>query len=510
MRTLPDYSYCRRRFVFMPYQVFRVAIATLFVIVALAPSASGRSTQSNSDPELTYSTYLGGDGRDAATDVAVAPDGSIFIAGTTTSAVFPAANGNQNQDPNPECCNDVFVAKLDPAGERVEFVVLVGGSDHDNSRGIAVGNDGSAYVVGNTRSADFPTKNAFQGKNAGCPGRDAGCALDGFLTRVSGDGDIIYSTYVGGRRFEDVNDVAVDSTGSAYLVGHSSSKDYPVQRAGGKRLKGATDFVLTAVSSEGSLKRSRFLGGRAAETYPSIAIAPGGSLFVGGTTRSSNYPAKNGFDARLGGPSDAVLTELSRTFRRVLRSSFVGGSDLEGTNSVAVTHDGAVIAGSTSSNNFPRKGARRGYEGGCCDAFITAFSARGSGLRFSLLLGGGDYDEAWGLAANSKGIYVVGATQSSDFPVNGAFDERTAMECQTSATNCYEAFAAMVGSRGELHYSSYLGGSRFDFGRNVTVAGGSVFLTGETESADFPTRSGVQNALYGTSDAFVSVVTTTP
>ena len=143
------------------------------------------------DPVLEYSTFLGGSSDDQARDIAVDSAGNAYVVGTP-STDFPTANAFQD---TPHGSNEVFVTKLNAAGSALVYSTYLGGSRYDVGFGIAVDSTGSAYVTGFTSSTDFPTANAFQGKNASAPFGD-----DAFVAKLSPAGSaLVYSTYLGGE-----------------------------------------------------------------------------------------------------------------------------------------------------------------------------------------------------------------------------------------------------------------------------------------------------------------------
>ena len=183
---------------------------------------------SMNDNVLRYSTCLGGDGTDHLYGVAIDGSGHAYVTGETCSFTFPILNAYQSQLRVPSC--DAFVTKLSPAGNAVVYSTFLGGGAEDLAFGIAVDAGGNAYTTGITNSADFPTVNSLQ------PLRHLS---DAFVTRLSASGDsIAYSTYIGGNGSTGLNagadmglGVAVDALGNAYVVGATTSTDFPVLNA---------------------------------------------------------------------------------------------------------------------------------------------------------------------------------------------------------------------------------------------------------------------------------------
>jgi uncharacterized protein (TIGR03437 family) len=169
---------------------------------------------------LIYCTYLGGSGRDEAHAIAIDIAGDAWIAGETVSPNFPTtANALSTTfggeiDLGPEQFGDGFVSELDPTGAKLLYSTYLGGSAADGAFGIAIDAAGSAYVVGDTQSADFPvTPGALQTTYTGANGMPClGCG-NGFVAKFSASGTLVYSTYLKGSA--DV--ITADSLGQAYV-----------------------------------------------------------------------------------------------------------------------------------------------------------------------------------------------------------------------------------------------------------------------------------------------------
>jgi hypothetical protein len=164
----------------------------------------------------------------------------------------------------------------------------------------------------------------------------------------------------------------------------------------------------------------------------------------------------------------------------------------------------AYVTGDTSSTDFPLKNAYQSTSEGASDVFITKFNAAGDELIYSTYLGGSGIDTGWSIVTDASGCaYITGFTESTDFPVKNAYQSAKAGGSDVFVTKLSAAGNALI-------YSTYLGGSDTDIGRGIAVdTGGRAYVTGYTQSANFPTQNPVQATLGGLSDAFVFKITYT-
>jgi len=313
------------------------------------------------DPVLAYSSYLGGSMADSGSDIAVAPDGSIYLVGTTYSSDFPAAGGGaQNAD--------AFVSKLTSDGV-LQWSVLLGGSNYDWGQGVTIDSSNDIWWTGYTYSTNFPMALAYQSTFGG--GNS-----DAFVTKLRSDGRLLVSTYLGGSDDDVGYGIGIDSSDAPWVTGDTSSSDFPVLNAHQASHAGGTkDVFVTKFNSGGVLQISTYLGGSDSESGNGIAIDGTGAAWLTGTTRSSNFPLQNAWQASLGGGRDAFVTRFDNS-GVLLSSTYLGGSSTDGGQGVSVdSNDALWITGTTKSNNFPVQNApQAGYGGGVWDAFLTNYS----------------------------------------------------------------------------------------------------------------------------------------
>jgi beta-propeller repeat-containing protein len=373
---------------------------------------------------LVYSSYLGG-GFDRATGIAVDGAGSAYVTGNATSSNFPSVAPVMHQ-------GQAFVLKLSPAGSALIYSTHFGGSNPnygDGAAGIAVNGNGEAYVTGTTASPDFPSVNPLPFANCGDSvpfvakfnaagsalafstclpspqisagraiavdvsgnayvtgqlGADITHSIDAFVTKLSSSGSMIYSTRLSGSRDDIGFGIAADSAGNAFVTGITASTDFPAVNAFQPALAAGGDAFVTKLNPSGSIIYSTFLGGNdsnsGSDLGAGIAVDSAGRAYVAGITSSSNFPTVNAVQPVWGGNRDAFVAELNATGSTLVFSSYLGGSDSDSANAIALDGAGNVyVTGSTSSQNFPTvrplqaayKGAGSDPRASGGDAFVT-------------------------------------------------------------------------------------------------------------------------------------------
>ena len=251
---------------------------------------------------FVYSTFVGGNGRDLGTGIAVDSTGAAYVAGTTSSTVFPTVNALQVRNAG---AFDGFIFKLAPAGNALVFATYFGGAGDDTIFRIVV--DGSGiYVGGYTSSSNFPLMNPAQST--------AGGSYDVFVSKLSLSGaSLLYSTYLGGTGDDFGYGLAVDSSGSAYIAGWTASTNFPTRNVLQPLYGGGTSdaFVARLAPNGNSLLYSTFLGGSGDDEAHGIALDPTGSAFVTGRTSSASFPGARNKYTEGSGKFDAFVTRIS-------------------------------------------------------------------------------------------------------------------------------------------------------------------------------------------------------
>ncbi|MBS1791368.1 MAG: SBBP repeat-containing protein [Acidobacteria bacterium] len=468
------------------------------------------------DPVVDYSTYFGGSGTDIGYGIAVDKSGFVYITGQTGSLNYPTVTPFQATR---DGATDAFVTKINPKGNMVVFSTYFGGRNPgDKGSSIAVDLAGNIYLTGETNSLNFPTANAanpiFRGN------------VDAFVTKFNIGGNVLlYSTFLGGTFADAAFSIAVDRFDNAYVTGRTQSANFAVKNAMQPTLKGQQDVFVAKFSPDGEVIYSTYLGGELSQTTGrdeeagyGIAVDAAQNAYITGFTTSPGFPTVGAIQPDFGGVEDVFVAKINAAGTALLYSTFLGGDRAEEAKEIALDPLGnAYITGYTFSLNFPLVNALQPNYGGNVDAFVTKLNATGTELIYSTFLGGtgtentglvSENTPVGGIAVDSQGYaYITGKTESDNFPAVRAI--------QPSLRGDNDAFIAKLDPAGsELIYSTYLG-STFtgdngydERGLDIAIdAAGSAYIVGQVLKNDFLTVMPAQ-AMYGggLSDVFITKI----
>ena len=448
------------------------------------------------DPILSYSTYLGGSIGEIGYAITVDALGSAYVTGFTASPDFPTVSGFQETGEG-----DAFVSKLNSDGTMLVYSTYLGGSSGDGGLGIEVDSTGNAYVTGSTFSDDFPTANPIQAVPHG--------HSEAFVAKLNPTGNgLVYSTYLGGSNFDAPRGIDVDPAGNAYVAGWTLSPDFPLLNAFQSRTLLRSAFVTKIDPSGSALVYSTFLGD-SSEGW-GIAVDPMGNAYVTGKAGLTDFPVVNAVQpVHGGGGNDLFVAKFDAAGSALIYATYLGGSGVErydffNHGRIAVDPQGnAYVTGYTNSEDFPTSRALQPVMGGAGDAFVVNLNPSGSAFVYSTFLGGSEFDEGLGIEADAEGnAYVAGRTGSADFPVVDAIQAGY-------GGGFTDGFLTKLNPDGSaMIVSTLLGGNQIDYAWAVAAdSSGSAYVTGSTDSSDFPTAN-VQQSSLGSAEAhaFVSKI----
>ncbi len=321
------------------------------------------------------------------------------------------------------------------------------------------------------------------------------------------DPAVAYSTFLGGSGEDEALAVAVDATGDAYVTGTTESPNFP----GSTGPASGFDIFVSKLNPDGTgLIYTTLIGGSGDDIGNSIAVDSDGNAYVAGDTSSSDFPHSSVvLQTALKGTLDGFVAKLNAG-GAVFYATYLGGSDGDGISSIAVDSNGnAYVAGETLSTDFPgtESSTIQPTNSDAHAGFVAKLNSIATEVTFATYLGGTNVDLATGVAVNSAGnVYVTGITLSENFPVTGGVVQAKCGSDGTCNGAFDDAFVTAIKPDGSGRiYSTYLGGSDTDDALSIAAdADGNAYVTGGTNSTDFPTASAFQEQAGGDRDAFVT------
>ncbi|MBU2548450.1 MAG: DUF1566 domain-containing protein, partial [Proteobacteria bacterium] len=451
---------------------------------------------------------------------------------------------------------------LDPV---LQYSTYLGGSENDMPARIVVDSTGAAYIIGSTDSFDFPTAGAIDSQKNG--------SSAAFVSKLSPDGtSLIYSTYLdsgsAGHNAYGV-DIAVDSSGAAYITGYTDSSSFPTVSPIKAQCDGLYDAIVAKIDPSGTaLVYSTLLGGNGQEKGIAIAVDSSGAAYVTGWTDSNDFQTVNPIQGAKAGLTDLFVSKINASGTALVYSTYLGGDGDESSYGIAVDSSGAAyLTGNTGSSNFPTVNPIQGsFGGGSWDVFISKINSAGSALDYSTYLGGDGAEQGMDIAIDGNGsAYITGGFGTRGFATAGAFDsgsdvlhnifiaklsptgqskdyftylggsgnsqcsyaiavDASGSACVAGDTNStdfptttpllrgysdrQDAFVTKINTNGtDMVFSTYLGGQEYDYGKGIALdSGGAIYVAGKTYSTDFPTYSAFSSTNSGEYDGFITKI----
>ncbi len=503
-----------------------------FLTVLLSVVWLGLPLRSTAQPAPTastaYASYLGGGGNgytgDSGFAVTVGGDGAVYVLGQTTSEPFPHTAVIGGFDTG----YGTFVTKLSPDGKTLVYSTFISGV---GGRALAVDGAGSVYMTGET-GGSLPGTSSAQA--------DFGGSYDAFVLKLTPDGkSAAYATYLGGGDLELGRGIAVDADGNAYIVGWTTSTNFPATAGAAQTvIGGGFDAFVAKLNPDGTqFIYATYLGGTGFESGAAIALDSQRRAVVVGRTISTNFlsapnPTRFGSNVR---SLDAYVARLSANGQNVDYLSVIAGEGDDAAARVMLAADGSpVILGQTESAQFPTtSGVLQPAYRGSRDLFVARLTPEGGALTFCTYLGTAGFDsvgdsqyaggftvggefvsdtslltETGGLALDANGnVLVSGTTGANDWP-----------DAKALGAGGIEAFAAKLSATGDrLIWLSFFGslGDDYNFGLASDGQGGA-WITGQADRPFLPpylpTTSGSEQPVFGGGifDAFLARLTDTP
>ena len=406
--------------------------------------------------------------------------GGHAVAVTASGAVW-LVGGSDGISRNRKVYTSVMLARINSSGTGLEHISTFGGNAEYLVSTAAVDGNNKLWICGETSSSSLP------GREAGWNPAYQGKSSSGFISRHSANGDMEWSSYVGGVGHSRCNAMVVNSDGSGYLAGETTALTIPGSTA--RRSTGnKTAAFIMAWDAAGQIQWSSFIDGTEKDAATSMATT-GNSLWLGGKTDSANLPAStNAWQRTTAGGGDAFIAKLSITDGTVEYLSYIGGSGRDEGLLLSATGENLWFAGTSNS---------AGFLGGVkSDIDIYAGKWNDTAPQWHKVYGGSHRDRVFSISAGAGGdLWLAGMSISRDFPVS-------ADAAQSQRSRKRDAIVMRINATtGATEYASYLGGTEAEEGYAVQVAGDAAWVSGVTFSPDFP--GGGLRLPLGHGDAFI-------
>ncbi|MCH2101116.1 MAG: SBBP repeat-containing protein [Planctomycetes bacterium] len=403
----------------------------------------------------------------------------------------------------------------------------IGGSDYDELRGIDVTDAGKIWVVGHTSSTDLPARGAFQGSNAG---GDYDC----FVAGVDSDGVLRNLTYLGGSDRELAYDLSVDAAGNVYVGGGTNSSDFPTAVGPYLTQSGSLDGFVTKIDPNGNLVYSGFIGGSQFDSIRGNAVdAEGNHYVIGRTVDTGNpndppytFPTEVGPDLTHNGLSDAFVAKINDTGDDVLYCGFIGGSDIDYGRDVEIDAQGyAYYVGWTNSDEttFPVVGGPDlTYNGGeelwggnfaqYGDGFLSRITPDGSNFASNGYVGGTGSDAIFSVRIDGfGGVYIAGHTTSTEASLPVTYGPDITFNGAPSNEPYGDALVGKLKpSLTDWEYLGFVGGDSQDRAWRMDIDDfGRMYIVGNTRSdqLSFPHQGhGARLHEGGDEDGYVAMI----
>ncbi|MBI5307645.1 MAG: SBBP repeat-containing protein [Planctomycetes bacterium] len=316
---------------------------------------------------------------------------------------------------------------------------------------------------------------------------------------------LLASTYLGGLDSDYGYAIAIDADKNILVAGYTTSSDFPITSGAWGITYNNNDIFISKFS--GDLKHllaSTLIGGSSDDYVRAMVIDTAKNIYIAGQTSSSNYPVtRDAYTVTKHGGSDVFLTKLDGNLTRLIASTFLGGSSDDYAQSIVLAKSGIFlyVTGGTSSLDFPTTPGAYSSSHKDADAFVAKLNSNLSLLLASTYLGGDNKDYGISVCLDvANNVIVCGDTCSPDFPIaSGAYDE-------TFNGGFGDVFIAKLNpDLSKLLASTYLGGASDDLAHGSTIdSQGNIYVTGQTESLDFPATPNAYSTSFRNGDVFVS------
>ncbi len=299
-----------------------------------------------------------------------------------------------------------------------------GGSKTDYVNDMVMDIDGKIIAVGTTFSDDYPTKNAAY------PNQPTGPSYlpeNAFVTKFNPvTGQIYYSTYLGGNdNYESGTAITLDEFGNVYVLGLTTSNDFPTLNAYQDSLNGYSNDFIVKLDSSGQLVSSTYFGGPWDFGSEDICLDKDKNIWLVGSTTGAGFPVMDPLQNYGGGTTDGYIVQFDNNISSLLFGTPFGGSAADYFTCIAPDDSGNMaIGGYTYSPDFPLHNETQSMFGGSTDATVVKLKVSDKSLFFSSFFGGSDFETVKDIAVDKKeDIFITGSTASMDLPLHNAVQD---------------------------------------------------------------------------------------
>jgi hypothetical protein len=374
---------------------------------------------------LIAATFIGGSADEWGSSILIDNNGDVYVGGYTESEDFPTIEGCYTEEI--QGSRDAFIFKLSNNLTALQASTYLGGSNSEGYQWpkleLTMDAGGNIYVVGLTRSSDFPTSPAAYDTlyNGGSGGGDA------FAAKFNGDlTALLASTFLGGSDYEWRISIVLDESENVYTCGETGSADFPtLTGAYNESLNGSSDVFMSCMNNDFSeLLFSTLFGSIGYEEPLAIDIDSEGNIYIAGYTFYPGFPTTPGaiYETYNGGERDAFISKFTGDLSNLIVSTFWGGNQRDDIRALQLDSlDNVCIIGNTISSDFPTTydAYSDSLNGGSLkgDAYLARINKDLDSLLNSTLIGGSYDDCAISMDIDAAGnIFVAGYTQSLNFP----------------------------------------------------------------------------------------------
>ncbi len=474
------------------------SLSLILICLTCFSPVTGNITNNDSQIDIktlaadsSFCTYFGGSNQEDATKVGFDNDGNTVLIGQTQSTDLPVTEGALQVEYGGGTW-DGFVCKYHENGTLL-WATYLGGNDYEHVTNINFDSNNNIVLTGVTGSTDFHvTVDALQSSNAGI--------TDGFIVKLSPDGDLLYSSYFGGSGEDWAYGVHLDTSDNILFGGWTNSLGLATAGAYKSTPQGNDVFVARMSADGSSIQMYTYLGGSGDDRGWSIAVDSDYNIIISGMTQSSNLPVTdNALQDTYEGDIDAFYAVVANNGSKMIYLSYLGGSGEDmGAGSSVDRQGNYILAGMTESDDLQTVNAYQSiYGGGTSDSFVLKLNPDFE-LVYLSYIGGNETDRCWDARVTpDDNIVLVGRTNSENYP--------TANVASLELTNGFDAFASEISSNGqELLRSGLIGGLLEDIGEGIAIdTDGSVVITGRTASSSIPLADAHQEEYGGSRDVFV-------